>query len=75
LKFDTVIIELIPELRLCWNYKFTYYWYIIPWNRWGSVEIHRTLSSSTKTTYMKATCRYEKVNEWYFVCRYDRLYV
>jgi hypothetical protein len=39
------------------------------------MEIHRTLSSSAETTYRKAACKYEEVNERYFVRCYDRLYV
>ena len=39
------------------------------------MEFHRTLSSSTEITYRKAACKYEEVNERYFVCCYDRLYV
>ena len=31
------------------------------------MEIHKTLSSSTETTYRKATCRSAKVNERHFV--------
>jgi hypothetical protein len=37
--------------------------------------IHRPLSSSAEITYRKAPCKYEDVNEWYFIRYYDRLYM